>query len=244
MPFTTETRANLLVCCADAPSRADRITAHRLLRDELRARLDASGFDHSHDPDNRAFGGIEGGPGAARWFYMHDTRPGGRLAFASATAITPAQYAAELAALEVEAATLIAHEIATTGDARLVARRRWLRGGWATGHTAFALHFLVDSPTTAAVTLAAGTYRIEFTGQGWSHDPTPGATVAFDIAVDNMTQAYVAETRASGIGDDPVTFDVQEYITLASTGVLTLVAASDWDERLAGILRIVDPGDS
>ena len=163
----------------------------------------------------------------------------------SPTAITTSEYASVLADLTSQAAALIASVRAELGLA-FDGGRRWLPGNYAAAGADFALdpiaEWIVD-PATTAVALGVGTWRVQFSGEAWSRDTTPGASVSTALTLNTTVVATDALTRSLPIPPDTdqidrsVAFSTTHDLVVGFPQVLALKNAGSFDQRVQGILR-------
>lgn len=240
MTWTDSQLKDLCVITCDAPAAADRASAHRLLRSEMAARLRASDLDWSQPsaghPAFDAIDAMAGGIVPASFFW---SRRDGVFGGAVAGHVPEGDYASAFAVLSAEADALIASVRASMTDNWVDATRFQLWSGAAPGDTFPTKPLFVDTTTPAAIILAAGVYRLQYTGTCRSESTTAGVLVGYEVMLDATLVAAQLVTRPDANIDTLTHFTgATDDITVSGTQTLTLVNATPANQYLAGIVRL------
>jgi hypothetical protein len=249
MSLPDSVRSDLLIVCADAPALADRVSAHSLLARDMCATIRGALRDASHDPSHPAFRdlaeGAHGGPNAAQWYFTHPTGlAGGTITRGPLNPqASPQSLAPEFAAINAAAPPLISSVKTAMTTARFNAARRRLRGIPAAAAANFQLDWLLSWPTSQDITLAAGTWHVEFKGIGWTRNTAPGCDVTLSFVLNGgapfATHSVARPVAPAGEAevDQISTFDVADTVVVGSDSILTVNNSGAFEERLLGILR-------
>ncbi|HTQ05326.1 MAG TPA: hypothetical protein VMI54_15795 [Polyangiaceae bacterium] len=248
--------SDLVICCCDAPSAAQRAQADALLYELVTTRLQNTTMSY----DFSRFCPGNGGPDRANLFFFALRTPAAnRAAFAPVAGERDAVPAgasdaasAAVSAVLNDGGTLVTAVRAATGTAFYASRRRVNSQRVAPGSllTLWPCMEMLAAPSDGSFSFAAGTYTVQLAATIAVDDTANPAPFSFDILANGEHALTLSGSRAAvdqyGVlfpaGDarlgSTIFATLTGAITLASTSAITLANSGSYGQSAIGLLRV------